>query len=162
MARSSGGRLGLVFLSTVEKQLDSKRRIVLPQDFRAAAQGPFDGVFCLPSIESDCLEGGGQGLFDTYRRTIEELPFGDPLRSALETSVYGGMARLAYDTAGRITLPEAFCERFALNDWVAVVGMGERFQIWSRDAFRAHRDRQFQTAREGLPAYRAQQRLKVV
>jgi MraZ protein len=157
MGRRETGQ-GAVFLSTVEKQLDAKRRIVLPQEFRAAAAGPFDGVFCFPSIEAPCLEGGGQALFETYRGLIEELPFGDPLRTALETSVYGGMARLAYDTAGRITLPEAFCEMFGLTDWVAVVGMGERFQIWSRDEFRAHRERQLAAAREGLSAFRTQQR----
>ncbi len=148
-----------MFLSTVEKQLDAKRRIVLPMEFRAAAQGPFDGVFCFPSIEANCVEGGGQALFETYRGLIEELPFGDGLRTALETSVYGGISRLAYDTAGRITLPESLCEMFGLTDWVAVVGMGERFQIWSRDAFRAHRQEQLAAAREGLSAYRTQQRL---
>jgi MraZ protein len=148
-----------VFLSTIEKQLDAKRRIVLPQEFRVAAQGPFDGVFCFPSIQANCLEGGGQALFETYKALIEELPFGDGVRSALETIVYGGMARLAYDTAGRIILPESFCEMFGLTDWVAVVGMGERFQIWPRDAFRAHREQQLAAAREGLAAYRTQQRL---
>jgi MraZ protein len=147
-----------VFLSTAEKQLDAKRRIVLPQDFRAAAAGPFDGVFCFPSIEAECIEGGGQALFDTYKGLIEELPFGDPLRSALEVSVYGGMARLAYDTAGRITLPEALCDMFGLTDWVAVVGLKDRFQIWEREAFRAHRSDQRTLAREGLAELRAQQR----
>ena len=73
---------------------------------------------------------------------IEELPFGDPLRSALETSVLGGMARLSFDTAGRITLPESLCQEFGIEDWVAVVGMGERFQIWELNAFRAHRSAQ--------------------
>ena len=148
-----------MFLSTVEKQLDAKRRIVLPLDFRANAAGPFDGVFCFPSIEADCIEGGGQALFDTYLGLIDELAFGDPLRTALETSVLGGMARLSYDTAGRITLPESLCEMFALTDHVAVVGMGERFQIWSREAFQAHRAQQRDIARQGLPAFRAQQRL---
>ena len=56
-----------VFLSTFEKQLDAKRRIVVPQEFRAQTAGPFDGVFCFPSIEADCIEGGGKPLFDRYR-----------------------------------------------------------------------------------------------
>ena len=151
-----------MFLSTFEKQLDSKRRIVVPQEFRAAASGPFEGVFCFPSIEADCIEGGGKALFDRYAAVIEELPFGDPLRSALETSVFGGMAQLGFDTAGRITLPEALCETFGLNDWVAVVGLGDRFQIWSRDAFRAHREAQRAAARDGLAELRnAQRALKV-
>lgn len=148
-----------MFLSTFEKQLDAKRRIVVPQDFRAAASGPFDGVFCFPSIEADCIEGGGKALFDLYGGLIDELAFGDPLRSALETTVLGGMNQLSFDTAGRITLPEALCEQFGLTDWVAVVGLRDRFQIWEREAFRAHRAAQRLTAREGLAALRNQQRL---
>ena len=149
-----------MFLSTFEKQLDAKRRIVVPQDFRAAASGPFDGVFCFPSIEADCIEGGGKALFDLYGGLIDELAFGDPLRSALETTVLAGMNQLSFDTAGRITLPEALCEQFGLTDWVAVVGLRDRFQIWERDAFRAHRVAQRLTAREGLANLRNQQRLQ--
>lgn len=147
-----------MFLSTFEKQLDGKRRIVAPQEFRTLAAGPFNGVFCFPSIEADCIEGGGQALFDRYTGLIEELPFGDSLRSALETTVLGGMHQLGFDTAGRITLPESLCEAFGLTDWVAVVGLGDRFQIWSRDAFSAHRAGQRQAAREGLAALRNAQR----
>ena len=147
-----------MFLSTFEKQLDAKRRIVVPADFRAAASGPFDGVVVFPSIEADCLEAGGKALFDRYTGVIEELPFGDPLRSALETSILGGMAKLSFDTAGRITLPDHLCEMCGLTDWVTVVGMGERFQIWSREAFQAHRAVQRDLAREGLASLRAQQR----
>ena len=147
-----------MFLSTFEKQLDAKRRIVVPQEFRALAAGPFDGVFCFPSIEADCIEGGGKALFDRYVGVIEELPFGDPLRSALETSILGGMAKLSFDPAGRITLPETLCELFGLTDEVVLVGLGDRFQIWARDAFQAHRAAQRDLAREGLAQLRAQQR----
>ena len=147
-----------MFLSTFEKQLDAKRRIVVPQEFRALVSGPFDGVFCFPSIEADCVEGGGKALFDRYLGVIEELPFGDPVRSALETSVLGGMAKMSFDTAGRITLPETLCDMFGLTDWVVVVGLGDRFQIWAREAFQAHRAAQRDLAREGLAQLRAQQR----
>ena len=147
-----------MFLSTFEKQLDAKRRIVVPQEFRAAVSAPFDGVFCFPSIEADCLEGGGKALFDRYAALIEELPFGDPLRSALETSVFGGMARLAFDDAGRVTLPPHLCEMFGISDWVAIVGMGDRFQIWPREAFQAHRAAAREAARAGLADLRAAQR----
>jgi MraZ protein len=147
-----------VFLSTFEKQLDSKRRIVVPQEFRAAAAGSFDGVFCFPSIEADCLEGGGKSLFDRYEALIEELPFGDPLRSSLEFVVYGGMSQLAFDSAGRITLPEKLCEEFGLTDWVVVVGLKDRFQIWDRERHRAWRESQRTSARAGLAQLREQQR----
>jgi MraZ protein len=147
-----------VFLSTFEKQLDAKRRIVVPVEFRALTAGPFDGVFCFPSFESDCIEGGGQTLFDRYKAVIEELEFGDPLRGALETSFYAGLNRLNYDVAGRITLPEAVCDMFGLTDWVTIVGLGDRFQIWNREAFQARRAEARAAAQAGLAEMRAAQR----
>jgi MraZ protein len=153
------GRTGrAVFLSTFEKQLDAKRRIVVPLEFRAAVAGPFGGVFCFPSIEADCIEAGGKPLFDAYTTLIDELPLGDPLRLPLQTTVYGGLNELAFDTAGRITLPEALCDMYGLTDWVAVVGLGDRFQIWERDAFRAHRADMLTAARTGLADLRRSQR----
>lgn len=148
-----------MFLSTFEKQLDAKRRIVVPQEFRALVSGPFDGVFCFPSIEADCLEAGGQALFSQYKSLIDELAFGDPVRSALEAVVFGGMTKLSFDAAGRITLPETLCQQFGLTDWVSVTGLGDRFQIWSRDAYNDHLEHQRRTAREGLAALRNAQRL---
>jgi MraZ protein len=160
LAAATRGLGQTVFLSTFEKQLDAKRRIVVPQEFRASVGGFFDGVFCFPSIEADCIEGGGKALFDRYMGVIDEMPFGDPLRSALETSVLAGASQLSFDTAGRVTLPETLCDMFGLgaSEWVSVVGLGDRFQIWPKAAFEAHRIQQRQIAREGLAALRAQQR----
>jgi MraZ protein len=147
-----------VFLSTFEKPLDQKRRIVVPAEFRALAAGPFEGVFCFPSIEADCLEGGSMALFNQYQSLIGELSFGDPLRSALETAVLGGMHKLSFDTAGRITLPEELCEAFGLTDRVVLVGLGDRFQVWAPKAFATHREAARKAAREGLAALREAQR----
>lgn len=146
-----------MFHSTIERQMDAKRRIVLPAEFRAVT-APFDGVYCFPSIEADCVEVGGKALFDDYLALIEGLPLGDPLRSSLETTVLGGMFQLSCDPAGRVTLPEILCDMFGLADWVSLVGLGKRFQIWSRDAFAAHRERERLAAREGLRALRLRQR----
>ncbi len=147
-----------MFLSTFEKQVDAKRRIVVPQEFRALVSGPFDGIVCFPSIEADCIEGGGRALFDRYIALMDEMPFGDPVRSAIELSVLGGQAKMNFDTAGRITLPEQLCDQFGLTDWVVLVGLGDRFQIWEREAFQAHRAAQRELARAGLAELRAQQR----
>ena len=147
-----------VFLSTYEKQLDGKRRLLIPQEFRTAENGAEHGVFCFPSIEADCLEAGGDKLFAEYRAVIESLPFGDPYRSALEASIFGEQKPLSYDAAGRITLPEQLCDQFGLSDWVVLVGLGDRFQIWNREAFQAHRAAQRDMARAGLAELRAQQR----
>jgi MraZ protein len=150
-----------VFYSTFEKPLDAKRRIVVPLEFRAAAAGPFDGVFCFPSVEADCVEAGGKALFDRNEALIAEFDVGDPIRYSLEFTLRGGLAQLAFDTAGRVTLPENLCDMFGLREWVVIVGLGERFQIWDRDAFHAERAQHRQTAREGLRARAEARRARV-
>jgi MraZ protein len=68
------------------------------------------------------------------------------------------MRQLPFDSAGRIVLPEGLCEEMGITDWVALVGLGDRFQIWSLDAYKAHRETQRQAAREGLANLRMAQR----
>ena len=150
-----------MFLSTYEKQLDGKRRLLIPAEFRTAENGAEHKVFCFPSIEADCLEAGGDKLFSEYRAVIEGLPFGDPYRSALEASIYGELRSLTYDAGGRIVLPEMLCREMGLDDTVVIYGVGERFQIWNRERWTAHRTEQRRLANEGRARY-AEMRRAVV
>ena len=145
-----GVRLGRVFLSTYEKQLDGKRRLLIPNDFRTAENGAGSGVFLFPSIEADCLEAGGDRLFAVYAEMIESLPFGSAERSALEWQVMGEQVRLAFDSGGRITLPEALCEEAGLGDTVVIVGLNDRFQIWDKAKWAARRAEQRALAKAGM------------
>ena len=147
-----------MFLSTFEKQLDGKRRIVVPQDYRATLSGPGDGLFVFPSIRSNCIEGGGQALFERYAKMADDLEFGDELRDSIERNVFGKMQQLQFDPAGRITLPETFCARYGMTDWVAVVGLRDRFEIWERSEYNKLEgpDREF--AKSGLAEMRVRQR----
>ena len=152
------GALGEVFYLDLRKaigrQAPHRRAAGIPR----GRAGPFDGVFCFPSVEADCIEGGGKALFDRNEALINEFEVGDPLRYSLEFTLRGGMAQLAFDTAGRVTLPENLCEMFGLTDWVAVVGLGDRFQIWSREAFQAERAAHACPRAKAWPNVRAQQR----
>lgn len=129
----------VVFLGTYEKQLDGKRRLQIPQEFRTAATGAEHGVFCLLSLTDECLEAGGDALTALYLQRIEALPFGSERRDALEEAFYGGQRALTYDGGGRITLPDSLCQDAGLSDDVVIVGKGQRFQIWDRARFEARR-----------------------
>ncbi len=139
-----------MFLSTHEKQLDAKRRLQAPQEFRTAENGAATGLYCFPSIEADCLEAGGEGFVAAYRAFIDSIPFGDPFRAAMESQFYGGLKQLSYDTAGRITLTEALVERGGLTSEVVMVGLGDRFQIWDRARWREHETEQRKLAQQAM------------
>lgn len=121
-----------MFLGTYEKQLDGKRRLLIPQEFRTPDNGAEHGVFCFFSITADCLEAGGDRLMAEYVARIEALPFGSEKRTALEEAFYAGQRPLAYDGGGRITLPDSLCQEAGLSEDVVIAGLGARFQIWDR------------------------------
>lgn len=145
-----------MFLSTHEKQLDSKRRLLVPQDFRACAMQPhpdvepFEGLYCFAAINASCLECGGAAFFATYRDVINQHPPLSATRKALEHRFYASMHRLAFDTAGRITLPESLCERFGLAGEVLLTGLGTSFQIWEPRAYAAYADEQARLVDEAM------------
>ena len=139
-----------MFLSTFEKQLDGKRRLLIPQEFRTADNGAEHGVFCFFSVTAGCLEAGGDRLMAEYVDLIESLPFGDDWRTALEETVYAGQKPLAYDGGGRITLPEGLCADAGLGEDVVIVGMGTRFQIWDRARWTARKDERRLLARKAM------------
>ena len=137
-----------MFLSSHEKQLDAKRRLIVPSDYRTAALAPcegvepFEGVYCVAAINAACLECGGATFFATYRDVINEYPKLSPTRAAMERRFYASMNRLAFDTAGRITLPEKLCEQFGLTGDVVIAGLGDSFQIWEPRAYAAYAEAQ--------------------
>jgi len=137
-----------VFLSTHEKQLDAKRRLLVPQDFRAAALTPvegaevFDGLYAFALKTLGCVECGGPEFFMHYKNIVEAHPFASPKRRLLERHIFGDMSRLGFDTAGRVTLPENLCEPCGLKDGVVLVGLYDRFQIWNPDAYAAYQAQQ--------------------
>ena len=139
-----------VFLGTYEKQLDGKRRLLIPQEFRTADNGAEHGVFCFFSITEDCLEAGGDPLMADYMDRIEALPFGSDRRTALEEAFYAGQRPLSYDGGGRITLPEGLCEEAGLTDDVVILGMGRRFRIWDRAKWEARKPGSRKLARDAI------------
>jgi MraZ protein len=141
-----------VFLSTFEKPLDAKRRIVVPAEFRDAAKQDsphrkaFDGLYCFglmgPQGEDTCLECGGSVFFDHYQGLIEQKPFGSQDRLALENAIYAGMQTLNFDSGGRITMTDALLARFGFGESVILVGLYDRFQIWRPETYGVHQKAQ--------------------
>ena len=79
------------------------------------------------------------------RKALSQLPFS---ARALQRIVMGSAVDLNVDAAGRLLIPaelRAFC---SLEKDVALVGMGEHFELWNAEKLRA----QEEAALEGLAA----------
>lgn len=146
---------GLValFLSTFEKPIDKKGRVSVPPSFRAAVQDEaFNGVVAYGSFVHDCIELCGMQRMEHLHAQIEALdPFSEE-RDAFATAVLGGAVQLAFDTEGRIILPESFLDDMKIEKTCVFVGKGATFEIWAPEAFKAHaaQAKAFAKARRGF------------
>ena len=113
-----------------------------------AANGKQNGV----SVEYRLVHTGQH-----YDEKMSGIFFGELGIPAPDINLDVGSGSHAVQTANLLAKFEPVCES-EKPDWVVVVGLGDRFQIWNRDAFQAHRAAQREVAREGLATLRAQQR----
>ncbi len=130
-----------LFLSTIEKQIDKKGRVSVPPSFRASLSHPqFSGVVAYGSFVHPCIEACGMERMEQLHARIEALdPFSEE-RDAFATAILGGAVQLAFDSEGRISLPERLIALAGLGASCVFVGKGATFEIWEPKAFAAHND----------------------
>ncbi len=129
----------MLFLSTVEKQIDKKGRVSVPPTFRAvlAAQS-FNGIIVYPSFVHDCIEACGMDRMEKLYARIAALdPFSEE-RDAFATAILGSAVQLPFDSEGRVVLPPSLLEQCGIADTGVFIGKGETFEIWSKDGFAKH------------------------
>ncbi|MBR9826718.1 MAG: division/cell wall cluster transcriptional repressor MraZ [Alphaproteobacteria bacterium] len=150
-----------MFLSTTNNGVDAKGRVSVPADFRSVVRGgPFDGIIVWPSFDGPYLEGGGQALLERYQALIEEMDPYDEARIAFERAIFGAAKPLAFDSNGRVTLPKELIDHAGLDGKATFVGLGSRFEIWSPDAYEAHKSDAQSFARDNKRSLRLTSRPK--
>jgi len=127
-------------------KVDQKGRVSVPAPFRRVLEeGDPDWteglapnlvlIYGMPS--GNCIEGytveGANRLDDKVAR----LPTFSKQRRALERLLNTQSIYAQVDENGRIVLPQRLRETFGLDTEAYFAGMGERFQIWSPEAYRA-------------------------
>ncbi len=145
----------MLFLSTYHNRLDKKGRISIPAQFRAVlATQEFPGIVAYRSPLHSAIEACGMQRIVKINQRIERFDPYSEERDAFATTIFGESAQLAFDTEGRVMLPEALIEAAKLVEQVTIVGKGEIFEIWEPKAFEAQTKR----ARELVQARKFQLR----
>ncbi len=127
------------FVSHFTNRLDAKGRVSIPASFRAVlARDGFDGLYVHPSLDSQALDCGGNGLLREIDALIERQPLFSDERELFSTALLGSSEVLKVDPEGRIVLTDTLKSYAAIADQVAFVGQGSKFQIWEPGRFQAH------------------------
>jgi MraZ protein len=125
-----------LFLSTFVNRIDRKGRVSVPATFRAALiDQPFQGVVLFRSAGHACLEGFAMSRMEEMSARLDAFDLFSSEQDDLATAIFGDAMQLPFDGEGRIVLPSVLIEFSKLNEQVAFVGMGRKFQIWDPAVF---------------------------
>jgi len=68
-------------------------------------------------------------------RDIDAMPSSDPNKVVLKRFIGSGSVQVALDKSGRICLPEAMAGAAGIDKEAVLVGLLDRFEIWSPDRY---------------------------
>lgn len=143
-----------LFISTYTNKLDKKGRISIPAQFRAViasntnAYNNFSGIVAYASFVNKCIEACGMDRIMQISSSIDNLdPYSDR-RDAFATTILGGSVQLAFDSEGRVSLPEHLLDIAGIKEQAIFVGKGQTFEIWNPDTFNEYYDKAREIAKK--------------
>jgi len=102
------------------------------------ARDGFDGLYCYPTLDREAIDAGGNALLAEIEKLIEQFPPYAEEREELTVALYGTSETLKIDGEGRVVLTEGLKAHAGIAEAVVFVGLGQKFQLWEPERFRAH------------------------
>lgn len=123
---------------TYRHGVDEKRRIQIPSKWRPDEPGFEFSVIVWPKAkEGACLRVLPPERMAALLADIDALPNGDPNKTTLKRVIGRSTEQVALDKAGRICLPEEMLRAAGIGEVAVLVGLMDRFEIWSPERYEA-------------------------
>ena len=130
---------GPCYNSCYDNVVDEKRRVQIPSSWRKGQnEVEFMLVLWPNSAQKDaCLLVLPPDAARKLRQRITSMAFGDAQAEALRRFLGRKSQMVTSDKSGRITLPEHMAQAAGIESKAMLVGMFDRFQLWSPERFSA-------------------------
>ncbi len=118
--------------------VDEKRRVQIPAKWRPATPDVEFTLIVWPKAkEGSCLRVLPPKEMAELMADIDAMPNGDPNKVVLKRFIGGESVQVAVDKSGRICLPDAMAKAAGIKDQAVLVGLLDRFEIWTPDRYEA-------------------------
>jgi MraZ protein len=112
--------------------VDEKRRIQIPAKWRPSKPGIEFTLIVWPKPDvGACLRVLPPPKMAQLMRDIDAMPNGDASKVVLKRIIGSESSQVALDAAGRICLPDEMTKAAGITDQAVLVGLLDRFEIWS-------------------------------
>jgi MraZ protein len=116
--------------------VDEKRRVQIPAKWRPSKPGTeFTLILWPKSKEGPCLRALPPKQMAALMRDIDVMPNSDPNKGVLKRFIGSESIQVTLDKAGRICLPDTMAKEAGISNEAVMVGLLDRFEIWSPDRY---------------------------
>ena len=120
--------------------LDEKGRMAVPARYRAELAECCDNQVVMTVGLDKCLLLYPLPEFEAIERKLVKLPALDKKAKRLQRLLIGHAAECEMDGQGRLLIPEPLRRFAGLDKKVALVGQGNKFEVWDETAWTQARD----------------------
>jgi MraZ protein len=112
--------------------VDEKRRVQVPAKWRPEKEGVELTMILWPKHQAgSCLRVLPPQEMAQLMADIDAMPNGDPNKVVLKRFIGSESVQVTLDKAGRICLPDEMARLAGIKDEAVLVGLLDRFEIWS-------------------------------
>jgi len=122
--------------------MDGKGRVSLPARFREMLSAVGDCRLVLTTNldpEGRCLVAYPIPQWQVFEDKVAAMPQFDPAVNQLKRLHFAGATEVSADRQGRILIPLVLRDKAGLCGTVLFAGVGDKIEIWDRDAFEQQR-----------------------
>jgi MraZ protein len=113
--------------------IDRKGRVILPAKFREAAKSHFVDKFFLTRGLDNCLFMFSEEEWRAQESKFKAISFTKAESRKFNRLYFSGAVEIAFDTQGRILLPQYLKDFAEIKRDVVIVGVSNRIEIWAKD-----------------------------
>ncbi len=112
--------------------VDEKRRVQIPAKWRPEKDGTELTLMLWPQHQAGtCLRVLPPSEMAKMKADIDALPNDNPKKGVLKRFIGSESVQVTLDKAGRICLPDEMTRAAGIKDEAVLVGLLDRFEIWS-------------------------------
>jgi len=116
--------------------VDEKRRVQIPSKWRPAKPGTELTLILWPKPkEGPCVRVLPPQQMAKLMRDVDAMPNSESSKVVLKRFIGSESVQVVLDKAGRICLPEKMARDAGLGEEAVLVGLLDRFEIWSPERY---------------------------
>ncbi len=130
--------------------IDAKGRMAIPKRYRDAISEASDNqLVATIDLHSPCLLIYTLDEWEVIERKLMSLPNIDPQARMYQRLLIGQASEMEMDAQGRVLLPSQLREHAQLEKPAVLLGQGNKFELWSQEAWDASRPEMLDTVVKG-------------